>query len=673
MKNKPGLYQKVRSVLLKTIAEFYPKYINNYETTTWFAKQFILNSAVYFAGGSSLSKFPQDERIVDLQIYVDKLVNSTNLPTNKVEFKSEDFFEFLYHNAASSNIYTLIEKKCFLPVSKHYNSYLIPGLIYEQLLRFDNLYQVEGDLQPSNRNKKTTGVYYTPPVLAQRIITKVWNVYCDQSKNGEFQFPIVLDLTCGTGVFTHLMIDLFLEVSKQRNYIEEAAIFDVILNNLHGIDIDNSAIELLKIIIAFKLINKSDRFTYAEISKILDEKFRVQNILFLKDHDKTYDIILSNPPYVSLYSRQSAKTSVDSKTAKKIATDSIGHSKQKRRNLSMYILDFGFRYTKEMGLFAFIHDINFFERPFDNIRTDSTQHFHPSQIEINIAGFSGVNSGQTIVLMEKSVTDVKKKILVEDFQDAKIYSISVEQFKKGAVFIDETRFSKMAKLETYPKLVDFVQIRTGVNIGGSFEKFIFEKKISSDYYPFAVSGSITGRYEPLAPATSFIRFDIEFQNEMNKVARFEGNSNRIVLGNLSRFTGEKIFLRQSDDRLCATFVPHEVVAPYSMFVIYQSDVYPLKFILALLNSTFLTSYAKYTGIIRNSRGKQPQIRKAGLLTLPIPPEVRPDSVTEIVNMVDSIINSYALGDSESISEMERVLDIKIDELYEGPADALEVR
>ncbi|MES0488621.1 MAG: class I SAM-dependent methyltransferase [Leptospirales bacterium] len=668
MTNRPGTYQKVRSVLLKTISEIYPANIDNYANAAFIAKIFILNSAVYFSAETAISKLADSERPVDLNSYFDKIMSRNEIGSETVEFNQEGFLDFILYNAANSNLYSKIEKKCLLPLHTHYYAYIIPGLVYEQLLRFNDIRREEDKLQSDQSFRKKNGAYYTPPILAKSIVANAWNAFHKQQQSDEWQHPVVLDLACGPGIFTHLIIDLFIHKAKEKDYSNELLYSEIVLKNIYGIDTDVSAIELLKTTIAFRILNYMDKHTYKEILTILNEKFQVKDILFIETHTKTYDIILSNPPYVSLYSRQSAKTTVDSKTARKISDENSDDSMQKRLNLSMYILGFGFKYTKDKGIFAFIHDINFFEKPFYNIRLQSIQTFHPLEIEINIAGFSGVNSGQTVVVMQKKSVVDNIQVHVQDVQDQSAYSISVEQFTKGAVFIDKTRYSQMQKLESYPKMGDYVEIRTGVNIGGSYEKFIHETKVSSDYYPFVVSGSITGRFEPLAATTLFIHFDTAFQNELNNAARLSGISNQIVLGDLHRFTGEKIFIRQSDSRLCATFVPQVVVAPYSMFVIYKSDIYPLKFILALLNSTFLTNYARYTGIIRISRGKQPQIRKSGLFNLPVPGYVKPESMQEIVDLVDSILVQFEAKHLDAIVELERNLDIKIDSLYEISAD-----
>lgn len=71
-------------------------------------------------------------------------------------------------------------------------------------------------------------------------------------------------------------------------------------------------------------------------------------------------------------------------------------------------------------------------------------------------------------------------------------------------------------------------------------------------------------------------------------------------------------------KLVATYDNEDYYGLRSLFILnLKSSDYSIKYILAVLNSKLMTQYVLSKGLIRYAKGKQPQIRIAGLKKIPI--------------------------------------------------------
>ncbi len=94
----------------------------------------------------------------------------------------------------------------------------------------------------------------------------------------------------------------------------------------------------------------------------------------------------------------------------------------------------------------------------------------------------------------------------------------------------------------------------------------------------------------------------------------------------------------------------------------QAAAFRLKFILAVLNSKFISHYALKNQIIRVGKGKQPQIRKSGLDTIPIS-DISIGEQRPFVDMVDRILAAKRRDAETDTSALEREIDELVYALY----------
>jgi len=140
------------------------------------------------------------------------------------------------------------------------------------------------------KDKKTTGAYYTPYYVVDRLIENLFkSTECCVSnqepglKNGTGPDFSIFDPACGTGNFLLRLPD------------------SIPLESIHGSDIDEMAVFIARVNLALKYGIK----THKEL-RILLKNLKASNFLSHKTtfpYEEKYDIILGNPPWGYVFSR----------------------------------------------------------------------------------------------------------------------------------------------------------------------------------------------------------------------------------------------------------------------------------------------------------------------------------------------------------------------------------
>ena len=334
-----------------------------------------------------------------------------------------------------------------------------------------------------------------------------------------------------------------------------------------------------------------------------------------------FDIIIGNPPYISYYSRHSQ--TVDTDYLSRLISQAVFTKEPlagKRYHTAMFFLDRAAILAEKNGVVAFIVDMNLFENVFAGIRQSLLKSTRISGIVRGLSHFENVNSGQVIIIFSNS-TPCKD----DCFQLKNSLDDTGTPVSQNACLVDEQcRFvlpcGKKSFADCFP-LAELGTVSTGVNIGGASKAFLSPTNEAPEFLPFISTTTIKSKYQKVIHHGEFIRFSQLLVESINSNNRASGSKNVVVLGNVGRFKGEKILIRQSAPAIIATYDDQVSVTPYSIFVFKINSEklksYSISYILAVLNSNLITHYALTNQIIRTGEGKQPQIRKAGLDTIPI--------------------------------------------------------
>lgn len=167
----------------------------------------------------------------------------------------------------------------------------------------------------SHSRQKEIKAYYTPPFLVDYILSETVAPHLEKQKEASCK---VLDPACGSGIFLVETLRKLIEKEMQvkpikgngnRIIIEDKRLWQLVRENIFGIDIDSDAIEITTFSICITLL---DYKTPKEISSFQFEKLKEINLfggknadffneehLFnekLKSHVKL-DFIIGNPPW----------------------------------------------------------------------------------------------------------------------------------------------------------------------------------------------------------------------------------------------------------------------------------------------------------------------------------------------------------------------------------------
>ena len=271
----------------------------------------------------------------------------------------------------------------------------ILGKIYENYL---------GTIQ-----QKKDGAYYTPsyiskyicentiiPYLSKSNVTKIHDLISEYSNNlKELELKIhnirILDPACGTGEFLIRAIDILLEISKEIQHqkemsghythtvkkkksgiatfqtfdkdVENQELRTIIRNNIHGVDINEEAIEITQLNLFLKLATSSQQLM--DVSKnilvgnsLIDDLRVDPNALdWEKTFPEKFDVVIGNPPYVS---KKNMKDGSPEHVKYLNNTEFDSTASGGNYDLSVIFIEKGFNLLKKNGEFGYIVTNKFF-------------------------------------------------------------------------------------------------------------------------------------------------------------------------------------------------------------------------------------------------------------------------------------------------------------------------
>lgn len=507
----------------------------------------------------------------------------------------------------------------------------------------------------------------------------------------EIFYKRILEPSCGQGIFILRLISKVYKV-----FPNELLISDFISKNIFFIDIQQEMVEktISNIKSFYKYlfgIDYSGTFNY--IIKDFTEKSSSQlspldelNKIQFTSLYKSFDYVIGNPPYVTLYGRRDKKQNEAQRINYLKSYNQFPKSvKNGKINLVMLFIEHSLDLLKENGKLSFIIDISFFETAYQYTRKYLLDNTRIEELHVNLKVFD-VASGQVIIKLEKSSDKKNHNVKIQDHKTQNSYFIPQQdwmnendeyKFRYNSCSIAKQIIDKIKIKNDTTLLTQFPQknLRTCTMLLDMEDKFTFSN-FEEDHpliYPFYQgSKALSMKYGTLCH-TKYFHYNKELQNTINEKLKIQltkqgiKNKKRIGLGETIIYNNPKIYIRQSAKEIIASIDLNKSSANNSLYVFSLRDnskqtIDFLYFLTGWLNSDLITYYAQQMNIIRYSQGKQPQIKIGDLGTLFIPKdkylqEKVKDNVIKIykdnscIELIKGEINSivykyYSLTDSE---------------------------
>jgi tRNA1(Val) A37 N6-methylase TrmN6 len=482
----------------------------------------------------------------------------------------------------------------------------------------------------------------------------------------------ILEPSCGQGIFIlKLLSDIYLK------FPDSILISKFISNNIFFVDVQEEMVEKTKTniqkLFTF-LFNEDFRGTFNGITWDFTDK--VISGLSLFDEVKTtpfsnlynsFDYVIGNPPYVTLYGRRDKKENEEQRINYLKNYHQFPSSvKNGKLNLVMLFIEHSLDFLKENGKLSFIIDVSFFETAYEFTRKYLLDNTTIDELQVNIKDFD-VASGQVIIKLSKT-KNVRNKVQIIDHKTGNRYLVEQSswynkndeyKFRYNGCSISKQILDKVEakKDKTILQLYPNKNLRTCVMLLDMEDKFTFIEKGTREenlLYPYYQgSKALSEKYGNL-DFKKYFYYNKPLQDSINDELKIElekqgvKNKKRLGLGETVIYDNPKLFIRQSAKEIIATIDLEKSAANNSLYVFSLRNnstetIEFLYFLCGLLNSDFVTYYAQQMNIIRFSQGKQPQIKIGDLGTIYIPDDIKLQN--EISKLCKEIYTNYDSKDS----------------------------
>lgn len=400
-----------------------------------------------------------------------------------------------------------------------------------------------------------------------------------------------------------------------------------------------------------------------------------------------FDIVIGNPPFVSYYARRSAK--LDTATLRYFQRnyDFITDTKLDGKfNTIMFFIEKGLRLCNKNSTVFYIIDIAFNDVPYRYIRKYLLDKSTINKVITGLSEFENVYSDQILLQFSKSKHISSSTPNVQyytSFNSEPAFLINQNIWKENKLFdfkppLKNSLDNILSKMEVHQKLGEIFPsklIRTCMSLAGHEDEFLAKNNISKENKVILKyiqnAKNLPERYSKLV-SPELVVYDEELKDKLNQFYRQDAYNDirrqpkALGLGSLNSYLNPKIFVRQSADKIIATYTEEKCAANTSFYIIniqneesVKSNI-NLKYILGVLNSKILTFYALAKNIIITGQKKQPQmmIKPFKTLPIPIPTEKYINILTTIVDFV--LVQKRNENDA---SFFESLIDSLVYELY----------
>lgn len=553
-------------------------------------------------------------------------------------------------SSLSAELDLLIREECFAWLEQSQLAALpsMLGEIYQQSLRSPLRINDDGRAEiKTNTARSTSAEFYTPP----------WVVtYCFRQieRCGDYSDLTIFDPSCGAGNFLLGAI----ETAK-------AAACDVIAfaKKLAGADIDARAVSLCRLAVFLCAVQagETDRARQIQLAAALRKNIVVSDSTLsrLKESPELFDIVATNPPYISYGSRGQLKLA-DGHGA--LLRSLYPHSSEYKIRLHSIFQDICLRYAKPGADVLMLLPDAFltgsFYKKLRGLVTDQSEIVQIAELPHDTIPDATVGNWCIAHYRKKTSQAPQQKDVAVAIVDACGFaqkSLNVP----FSVFVsrDRLRFNVLTNhldlnliehLSGFPALGEGLRGHTGIRSRNGQQSIIADCKVADQYKPGLVSGA------------QVLPFNSQWQGHwlnLKKGLLFAGGFDPTIVER------PKILIRQTADRIIAAADDQSL---YHLNNIHSfvpvGNGLRLDAYAAVLNSK-LFSYV-YRLRSRETSKALAQIDIDMVETMPFP---SPDCHADILNLAGRLLRNAA-QDAGARRQLTRAVDRLIYDLYAVPAE-----
>jgi len=511
------------------------------------------------------------------------------------------------------------------------------GGMYEQYLGY---VQGRKSEEKQKSKRKSQGIYYTPKYIVEYLIKETLGEVLKKTKPKELAKIKVLDPACGSGSFLTAAYDKILEtLAKQNPQTSLFAKFDILKENIFGVDLDAQAVEIAQLNLLLKVLSQKTKLPTLQhnissgnslvsgnaekLEKYFGSDFREQRAFNFEDEFKDafeqggFDVIIGNPPYV--FARGGH---FDEKTKQYYYENFPLASYQ--LNTYLLFIDRAFRLLKKGGYFGFIIPNTWLTiDTFAPLRKFLLEETSDLQI-INIFDkvFGEANVDTCLLIFKKGKPNNVKLGEFRDGQLAIVGDFPVSQFKKNNYIInialakskDKSAILDKVREKAKP-LSDFAIASTGLKAYQIGKGKPTQKAEIKNSRAFHSDDRKNDTYKKYLEGRDVCRYYLGWSGEYLSYGDWLAEPRKSV-----PFNGARILIRQIPSppphSINAVFTDKEFLNDINSMVVFDFKCEAL-YLLAVLNSKITTFWFANT-FDKFQRKTFPQFKVKELATFPIP-------------------------------------------------------
>lgn len=373
-----------------------------------------------------------------------------------------------------------------------------------------------------------------------------------------------------------------------------------------------------------------------------------------------FDIVIGNPPYISYYGNTGAYLPDVIRNHFVNNYKSVIKSDDRINSMNLFT-ERGLDLLKQNGRISFIVNKTMAVLPsYHNIRKYIIDNHKIDYLITNLDPFKAIVDC-LIFGFKKTTPDENYELLYVkgELNNLNLRNIKEIKSNKNFEFHFPENASIIEKMENADLVLsDLLTINRGANIGGCFDEFLSETRVSNDYRKYLSGTKCISKYAYLwDKKDGFMIFDEK------KESRLREKGFTLALGNHNRFLVNKIFIPESGQTLMAAYCDEKIYSAYGLLVgtSEKSSDEDLKYCAALLNSKLFTFYALDKEILRKGNKATPHVGVKGLNQIPIYNDSK--TKNKIVSLVNKIHEKKSSNLNSNTLKLESEIDVLIYKLY----------